>query len=342
MARRSTGLIRVLESVAPPGRTTKFIDQVVRFAPANIAFRYFSWGTALFGVYDVFHVHWPEFLVRATNPVVGLARRMLFKGLLVRLRMQRIPVVRTLHNVSPHTPGSQAEARLLRGLEDMTTLTIRLNDATATDESTSSRTILHGHYVDEFATYPPSRIIRGRITYVGRIEPYKGVLELVDAFATLDDPDLSLRIVGRPTPDLRSAISSRLEEVEHASALLEYVSDEQMVAEITSAELVVLPYREMHNSGILLVALSLARPVLVPRTRANELIASEVGDGWVLQYDGEVSAEAIRLGVDSARRSRDGEVPALLRRDWPTVAAQYAEAFTEAIAVDVSSEVAAR
>ncbi len=54
-----------------------------------------------------------------------------------------------------------------------------------------------------------------------------------------------------------------------------------LAREVFESELVVLPFVEMTNSGSMLLALSLDRPVLVPRLPVTEELADEVGPGWV-------------------------------------------------------------
>ncbi len=65
----------------------------------------------------------------------------------------------------------------------------------------------------------------------------------------------------------------------------------------------VLPYREMHNSGAALTALSLNRPVLVPDNEVNRELAEEVGPGWVFRYDGELTGRHL-LDALAAHRAR--------------------------------------
>jgi beta-1,4-mannosyltransferase len=322
----------VLESVAAPGSTTKFIDQVVRHAPTDVRFEFFSWRTALLGRYDVFHVHWPEFLVRGRNAPIRWMRRQLGAMLLRRLRRLGIPVVRTLHNLEPHERGSSSERRFLDGLDDLTTVWVVLNEATPSDRG-RGMLIRHGHYIDQFAEMKRSEPSAGRLLFFGRIEAYKGVTELVRAFSTVPDQALTLRLVGSAGLPLRDELRALAEADPRIGARFEFVSDEEMVSEITAAELVVLPYREMHNSGVLLVALSLGRPVLVPASRSNDLIAQEVGEEWVLQYEGELDRGAIELALLRVRSSVS-PAPQLGGRDWRTVGARYADAFRAAAADD--------
>lgn len=317
----------VFLSVSAPDGTTKFVDQIVTFAPDDIEFLYFSWRTALFGRWDVFHVHWPEYLVRGRTVIHRLRNRALFTALLMRLRLQRKPVLRTVHNLRPHEPGDRGEARLLADLDDATSMLVRLTDSTPVDADRPHTTILHGDYRYPFRNYGHAAVIPGRLLYFGRIEPYKGVDLLLEVFAALADDALSLRIVGRPTDSLRSVITAEADRAEAVTARLEFVSDQALVEEITASELIVLPYKEMHNSGVLLVALSLNRPVLAPYSSTNELIQVEVGNEWLILYTGEFTAEVLRDAMAAVRGSSRSATVEMPSRDWVAVAARYAAAY---------------
>lgn len=322
--------MKVLQSVAAPGHSTKYIDQVVRYAPENVQFIYFSWLKALFGRYDVFHVHWPEFLLRSSRRPVRIARTVLFTLLLWRLRLTRTAVVRTVHNLHPHEAGTRVETRLLACLDERTTWNVVLNPCSPVDRATPHTVILHGDYREQFASQPRAEVTPGRLTFFGRIEAYKGVLELIDVFEMAAEAGGSLHIVGRPTEAMRVALTRRRDQWSRTDAsldlTLEHVSDARMVHEITSAQAVVLPYREMHNSGVALVALSLDRPIIVPAGCVNEALSDEVGAGWVSQYEGDLTSETLSSSLRGAVPSA-GARPNLIMRDWRTVGRAYAEVY---------------
>ena len=147
----------VLHSLRAPDGTTKYVDQMVDGASDHVSIRFFSWRTALTGSYDVFHVHWPELLIRDRKPVRRLLKRRMLDALIVRAKLTRTPIVWTAHNVDPHEQGSPAEARSLRRLRRAITLAIRLNPTTELPTGMDAVTILHGHYRDQFAAYEIGR-----------------------------------------------------------------------------------------------------------------------------------------------------------------------------------------
>lgn len=123
----------------------------------------------------------------------------------------------------------------------------------------------------------------------------------------VDDARVTLRIVGNPaTPQMRSLVEDACTQDPRISALLAYVEEPVLAREVSEAELVVLPYRQMHNSGTLLLALSLARPVLAPWSESNAAIAEEVGPGWVFLYEGEFDAPLLTGMLDKVRAAPRG------------------------------------
>lgn len=331
--------ITVQLSLSPPNGTTRYVDQVVTGAPPEVSFRFFTWRRALQGAlrggYQVFHVHWPEMIVRDDRRVRAFLQRRALRALMALLALRRIAIVRTIHNLRPHETGHSAEARVLDALDARTDLFIRLNPTTPAPEGSDTITILHGHYRDRFAQWPLPATVPGRILHFGLIRRYKGVETLLRVFRSLDRPDLHLRIVGRPSGGLGEVIEREQALDSRITSRLRFVDDNELVDEIGQAELVVLPYREMHNSGAILVALSLNRPVLVPRTPSNTALADEVGQGWVYLYEGELDGAAV-TGAIAAVRSREtsdtSAAPRLDGRDWTTLGHQSYEAYLRAMA----------
>jgi len=100
---------------------------------------------------------------------------------------------------------------------------------------------------------------------------------------------------------------------------------------VTGAAVVVLPYTEMHNSGAALMALSLDRPVLVPDNPVTRDLGTEVGDGWVLRYGGELTPERLLEAAAEAARLAPGDRPDLGSRDWHHAGAQHLAAYRRAV-----------
>lgn len=319
--------LRVLLSVRGPFRTTNpYVVQLadsIRTSGASV--QYFSWNTALFGHYDVFHIHWPEVMIRRDGALARAAARIRFMMLMVRLQLTGTPIVRTAHNVRAHESGSRTEAALLRWCDRRTRAWIVLNELSTVPTGTDRALIPHGDYTDWFARYPKSDPTIGRLVSFGLIRPYKGTELLLESFAHVTTLGASLRIVGKPSTDeLRAAVESAAGVDNRISAVLDYVEDSTLALEITAAQLVVLPYQNMHNSGALLLALSLERPVLVPGTDVTRALANEVGPGWVHLYEGALTTAALDAALAAPAPAR---TPDLSARKWPQLGLAHIDAY---------------
>ncbi|GEL98117.1 glycosyltransferase [Cellulomonas terrae] len=336
MTTQTTGArpICVLESFPGPRPTTNpYLVQLLAELPDDVVASTFTWRRALRGRYDVFHVHWPEKLPRGSSRTKTLARQAATAALLLRLRLRRTAVVRTLHNAAPHEAGGRVERVLLRWMDRRTTLFVRLNPATPLPVHAAPGvpvvTIAHAHYRDWFARFPRGEAMPGRVLFFGLIRPYKGVEDLLAAFHDLPDEGASLRVVGHPEDAaLGRSVAEQAAADPRIGVRLEYVDDETLAAEINAAQVVVLPYRHLHNSGVALLALSLDRPVLVPAGGTATELAAEVGDAWVPTFTDVVGAADLAAALARTAPGR----PDLSARDWSVVAPAHAAAFRTALA----------
>lgn len=318
----------VLEATAPPKATTEYVDQVVRYADPAMNFRYLNPRTAVLRA-DVFHVHWPELIVRGGGRIETYARCLGLQVVLALMRRRGTAIVRTLHNIEPHESGDAIERWALARLDARTDLYVRINSATPLPAD-QGPLIPHGHYREAYEKYSKPPSISGRILFAGLIRPYKGVEALIAAFRRTTSPSVTLRIVGKPTPELEKEVTEAATADSRISIKFGYVPDQEFVEEVSRAELVCLPYDNIHNSGALLAALSLNRPTLVRDTPTTRALAEEVGPGWVHLFTGELTSTDLELVLRAVRTKKPVEGPRLQNRDWSFIGEAYGAAFREA------------
>ncbi len=329
--------MRVLQSFPANRPTTNpYLLQLSEGLQQHAAVEGFGWRRALTARYDVVHLHWPEAMLHGSTPARSLARRVLVRALLLRLRLTRTAVVRTLHNVRSHETVPRSEQKLLDRIDRRTDLWIRLNAATPVLPASLVRTIPHGHYRAWYAGYRDTGPVAGRLLFFGLIRPYKGVETLVSVFretaALPGNQELSLHIVGRPySPAIAEDLRDRVGDDTRIALRLGHASDAELAEEIHASTLVVLPYREMHNSGAALLALSLDRPVLVPANAVTQALRDEVGGEWVQTYAGELSAAAVTEALERVRGIQQAPPPDLTARDWDGIASAHVAAYEAAI-----------
>lgn len=323
--------LHVMQSFRAPRATSNpyihMLDEALSATPGLTHLR-FSWRRALFGRVDVLHFHWPEIFLTGRTPVHRFVRRARFQALLWKLRATRGAMVRTVHNLELPSGVSAWDRRMLTRVRDGAAVSIALNPQT----NVSARTvvILHGHYIDWFAKMERSTAHPGRVAFVGLVRRYKGLEVLFDAYEQLsaDDSTVSLVVAGSPTSaEMAAEVRERAAGLPRTEVRLDYLSEQDYAREVTSAALVPLPYTHMHNSGSVLAALSLGRPVLVPDNEVNRALQDEVGPGWVHRFTGTLSASdidaALRAGIPTTP-------PDLSRRGWREAGTDHLSAYRQA------------
>jgi glycosyltransferase involved in cell wall biosynthesis len=94
--------------------------------------------------------------------------------------------------------------------------------------------------------------------FFGLLRPYKGLDVLLAAWEGMRDAQLW--VVGMPRMDIAALRESAPADVRFVSR---FVSDAEAVGVLRRADVVVLPYREIDQSGVLASALGLGRPLVV-------------------------------------------------------------------------------
>lgn len=329
--------IRVMQSFGAPRPTSNpyvhMLDAALAETPGVEHIR-FDRRLALLGHYDILHFHWPETMLGGSTVLRRIARRAFAMALAMRLSVSRVAVVRTAHNIALPTDVSPWERRYLAWIERRVDHRIVLNEHTAVPEGTTATLIKHGHYRDWFAAVPELPASPDTIAFVGLVRRYKGVEELLDSFASTSTsaPELRLHIAGNPTSAaIEREVRARADADRRVSLDLHYLSEADFANAVMQSIGVVLPYRAMHNSGSVLAALSLDRPVLVPRNDVAEALAAEVGHGWVHCFDGRLTGESLER---FARAASDPPTvaPDLTDRAWDRAGVAHRGAFQLALA----------
>ena len=325
----------VLESFGPPHPLTNPYLMLLfsSFVPPVHAM-YFTWRRVLFGRYDVFHLHWPEVLLLGRSRPRTALRCLLFAVLLLRIRLTRRALVRTLHEPTPHERPSFTKRQLISLSTRWTTLWITLNEVTLPPSDAPAVLAPIGHYRGWLSAPASGDAVPGRLLYFGRIRRYKGLDSLVPAFSALSDPSATLHLVGLPADDaLAEEVRAAAEADPRITALTSYVSDDVLVKEIRESELVVLPFSRITNSSSVILALTLDRPVLVPALPLTEQLADEIGSEWVLTYPNELDGEVLAAGLTAARAPRVQAKPDLSHREWVAIGEAHLAAFRSAVAL---------
>jgi D-inositol-3-phosphate glycosyltransferase len=108
------------------------------------------------------------------------------------------------------------------------------------------------------------------ILFLGRIRPYKGLEHLLDAFRRIVKRDMNYRLIiaGEPKKGSEKYLDEIWQTVHHEFdqgnivLKIQFIPDAEMELYLKAADVLVLPYKEIFQSGVLFLAYSFGLPVV--------------------------------------------------------------------------------
>jgi beta-1,4-mannosyltransferase len=277
---------------------------------------------------DVLHIHWPESLIEVKNPLSAWVTAQEYRFLFRIARRRGVKILWTIHDLRPHDcvypdielPFWQDFVRITDGIIALTQTGLQLaRERYACLRNVPAFVIPHGHLREAYPrtlTRDEARRILGIpgsssvMTFFGQLRPYKNVPRLIRAFRSIDKTDARLFICGRLSKrvNLRNEIVSATGTDPRIILNLRYIPVSEIELYVTAADLIVLPYADILNSGSAILGLSFDRPILVPGIGAMPELRRCVGEEWVRTYHGEIDPrklkEALAWAISCPRESK--------------------------------------
>lgn len=306
-----------------------------------------SYAAVARGKVDVVHLHWPDLtFLSGSRRIIHAARLLLFySALAIGRRLRGTILVWTVHNVSSHEQRSserirsRADRLLLANLDGILSLTEggleAAREAYPPLRWVPSAVTPHGHYRGAYDFVSDRRAARAAlglrpdgpvILSVGQVRPYKNIPHLIEAFSDLHS-DAQLVIAGAAPAHLAAELTRRAHGHDGIVLRLAFLSDDELSLYLAAADLVVLPYRRVQNSGSAILALSADRPVLVPELGAMRELADAVGSDWVRLFADELSVHDLRSALSWATLTERAQTAPLSDFEWDAIAATTESAF---------------
>jgi len=310
----------------------------------GVQVRDFSVGRALRGGYDVLHVHWPEKALNARSLAGRVAGAAVALAVLEAAHLHGARVVWTAHNAQPHESRHPAletwywsavmkrvDAVIHPSEAGRRTVAARYPQLAARPQTVVPMGLYRGSYPDTIPReaaraamgIPPGARVVG---FLGLVRPYKNVPHLIRTVRTLPG-EVVLLVAGAPqSVALADEIRAAAGDDPRVRLNLAHVPDAEVQTYLRASDLVVLPFRDITNSGSALLALSFDRPVLVPAIGAMGELQALAGTDWVRTYDGELTPAILADALAWASRRPSGP-PRLDALEWPEIARQTLAAY---------------
>ncbi|MFT4153211.1 glycosyltransferase [Parafilimonas sp.] len=298
----------------------------------------FSTANILKNRYDIVHVHWPESnkLRKGFSRAVGYVA--VFNFLIRLSKMKGSKIVWTVHNLASHEkkmPGLEAFhfklfTKMLDGIIVMNSKTSdKAVEKYPALKNTRRALIPRGHYKTSYENTMSFYDARQKLNlneeakvflFLGQIRSYKGIEEFLKVFEQTTDEQYRFIIagsVGKANESYGEYLHGLVKD-KRVQLHIRFIPDDELQVYFNAADLVVLPYKDILNSGSLLLALSFNKPVIVPAHESIQEIVTEYGSDWLFSYP-DLSASFIEDAMAKALLKR-GKTLDMSNRDWKNVA----------------------
>lgn len=266
---------------------------------------------------ETFHLHWTQQICQeAADEADAWHRLRRFTDALDGALARGVALVWTIHNAAPHERKFLApESELYRYLAAHATLVHAMSESTAevlsevcTLDPGTTRYVPHPSYHGIYESAGTREELRERrgirpgtlsLFFIGQMRPYKGLDVLAEAMALLEDrgSDVTLLMAGRARPHEIRDVDEAFARPLRAARSHSFVADEDIPAWYGAADLLVVPYQDILNSGSMFLAATFGVPVLLPAI--PHVVAQFDAEPWVLFYDPEEGPEGLADAIDA-------------------------------------------
>ncbi len=262
--------------------------------------------------YDIFHIHWPERFIGSPVFLKALLKTLFFLFILLIARIKKTKIFWTVHNLKSHENYHpklenffrKFFVRMIDGYISLSEEADSIAKKTLPEIQGKKGFIIPiGHYRNFYPdtlnkesarkkfSIPPDKKV---ILYFGLIRNYKKVFSLINSFKKLNNGNLILLIVGKPFNEkIKEDIEKASSGDRRIKLVLRFVPNGEIEIFMKSADIMVLPQKEVFNSSSVILALSYNTPVLVSEKLTGEEMKRRFGKDWVMTFD-ELSPEVLK------------------------------------------------
>lgn len=196
----------------------------------------------------------------------------------------------------------------------------------------------HGHYMEyaekatreesrEYLEIPPEKKV---ILFFGQIKKVKGIDVLIEALKDVVSVhnDVICVIAGKVWKDDFTVYDDMIQSYglqDYVSKFIRYIDDSEIKYFFNAADVVALPYRQIYQSGVVLLAYAYEKPVVATREGEFITVVKDNETGKLVEAgNSKELADAINWYLDNLDKAnefgRAGKEDLMVRLSWDTIA----------------------
>lgn len=278
---------------------------------------------------EILHFHWPQCYYTRWSPTEGpLASRWswvklgVFAVRLLAARVLGFRLVWTIHEVTPFEStdpllewmGANVLARACHVLLANDSATVATARLTIGRQADRVHVVPHGSFVGHYPPGRPPEVVRKELGIApdhtvflsfGNLRGYKNLDVLLEAFRGVADPRASLVVAGLPMDEgSAQALDRAARDDARVKPLLGFVAEDQVAELFEMSDVSVLARGDGGTSSVLVLSLSMGKPVIAADVPAYREMTAEGETGWFFAPgDPESMAAALTSALDADQRA---------------------------------------
>lgn len=210
-------------------------------------------------------------------------------------------------------------------------------------DSNKISVIQHGNYLPFVNPITIKSTIESKLNllFFGQIKEVKGVDVLLKAMKILKENEIKihLTIAGKPWHTEVSKYISFIEVNQLADMVecrFEFIPDNEVEDYYSKADLIILPYKKIYQSGVVLMSMSYGKPVLVSDLDPFKEIIKDNENGWIFHSEDPKSLAYKILEISNDREkfnevAQKGREYVEKNHDWKLLALDIIESYRHAL-----------
>lgn len=305
----------------------------------------FNWKNIIRNKYDIVHIHWPESNKLKKHFAIAFLYSVAFILLLKIAKARGAQLVWTIHNIQTHEENFPLLERIhFSAFTNMVDGFIAMNEEAVKAamkvypvlKHKPYNIIPHGHYKDFYKN--ETSLSEARYFFnlneadkvflvLGNIRPYKGLERLLQQFREFGDQSYRLLIAGKVDKEMLQykRILERIKDNDNRIMFrFEFVEDDHLQYYLNAAEVVLLPYKAILNSGVLLLALSFNKTIAMPAFN-NLSSLQEKYHQWIYIYK-DLKEGDFANALEKSKQNQN-KVVEMIDESWNKIAADTIQFF---------------
>ncbi len=301
----------------------------------DIVVKEFNWKNVLFDSFDIVHIHWPESNKLRKTILIAISYIIAFNILLKATKLKGAKVVWTTHNIQSHEKKFPLLEKIhFKFFTKMADGVIAMNEPTIDKiknqypafNNKPFIVIPHGHYKEWYKNDISFIDARTRFNLsvndkvfliLGQLRPYKGLETVITYFKQAAHLQYKLLIAGKEIPSYKESLEALIDNNNRIIFRPGFIADDALQNYFNAADVVILPYNDMLNSGVLLLALSFNKTILMPYFETMAELTEQYAD-WIVTYS--VLSDAVLEKALVKAASNKNKKTNMQNLDWNIIA----------------------